>query len=703
MEYEGYLPPSTLRALADMRVALTCSQCREWMTDPRTLPCGHHFCEECARDVVSSKEYQGCGTCKMPCTLKDVVANVSLRKAIANVQRMCALADQIEVLRVAESAGSGAGSGAAASSANKKARVSFSPVEAAGAGGDADMGGAEAEGDERESAGSGTSDVTADTVPNTAPHVSQNGGGVPALSQGSTQGLTFHTGMTPVEARRADRLERAAREAGSGAGSAGTGSATHLALMGGRPGDGAPSMETLSGGLFRHRAGPAPRVIDDSPPPSLAPQTPQPPPPLPAARDAAWSPPSVRLVETYLSNTSHDGAVGAEEEGGETLPLGRAVTAESIHGDTPPGPTLPPSQSTPVFYPPPPVPWGGAAAFAASGRLMLCVTGIIPADKDSLSAAVDALRSSGVGVDVASSYGTEVTHLITATVPVSAAAQAAAAAAGYTGVTRSTKRTLKLCSGMLGGAWVLDAGWMHAVVAAGGWVPEGPWEVHAATAVPNNLVQGPRRCREAAQAGAPRMFAGLSFVVLGPLKDMGVPDLSALLVQGGGAVLGSGGYDIATNPPPPAFLAALPTRTLVIAALMNGGVTAPQLATLNRLFPSATQAAVVADAAKGRPCAPLLLDQMWVLNSISRAGPVDYMMYTTCGLPTTPLLPGSTALGRPAGASTAVPPATALVQRSINTGDAAGGGPAKPRISGAAFAPAAPPGGSGAGARPSSS
>ena len=119
----------------------------------------------------------------------------------------------------------------------------------------------------------------------------------------------------------------------------------------------------------------------------------------------------------------------------------------------------------------------GSPAGQQRGRpsgVFIMGTGLLEPDKAAIIKVVELLTIAGVEAAYLDAFdGTRMpTHVVTQT-----ATTPGRDAGGADRALRSCKRTLKMTQGMLCGAWVLDANWLHASVRAGALQPEPPFEV----------------------------------------------------------------------------------------------------------------------------------------------------------------------------------------------------------------------------------
>ena len=116
-------------------------------------------------------------------------------------------------------------------------------------------------------------------------------------------------------------------------------------------------------------------------------------------------------------------------------------------------------------------------------------------------------------------------------------ASASASSSASAGDPFTARRTIKYCCGVLSGAWVLTAAWIHDSLAAGKLLPEAAYEVRG-----DHVARGAARTSRLALAGgspAPRLFHGVCFLV-DPLELRPKGSAQALmhmLQTGGGQVL----------------------------------------------------------------------------------------------------------------------------------------------------------------------
>jgi len=184
---------------------------------------------------------------------------------------------------------------------------------------------------------------------------------------------------------------------------------------------------------------------------------------------------------------------------------------------------------------------------------------------------------------------------------------------GAGGGARVCKRTLKYAQGVLAGCWVVSDAWLAACVAAGARVPEAPFEICGDSAVPRG--GAPRRAREALAAGAPPLWAGLSFRLLEPLTPLKREDAAALLAVGGGAVLGEGGAVGARGAAAAAAMAVgKPPRTLCVLSMQPKHWAAAGGKGVAGAMPQHALGAVRAEC---RSAGVQAVDQLWVLDCVS--------------------------------------------------------------------------------------
>lgn len=90
---------TSIKYLQDLRTALLCpyEDCESetrMMENTVTLPCGHHFCYDCAIDSID--RYDGCTVCNFPCWGKDAKSNHTMNRMIEQVQKLSQLALAIQ-------------------------------------------------------------------------------------------------------------------------------------------------------------------------------------------------------------------------------------------------------------------------------------------------------------------------------------------------------------------------------------------------------------------------------------------------------------------------------------------------------------------------------------------------------------------------------------------------------------------------------
>eukprot|EP01062_Namystynia_karyoxenos_P034268 TRINITY_DN2512_c1_g1_i2.p1 TRINITY_DN2512_c1_g1~~TRINITY_DN2512_c1_g1_i2.p1 ORF type:complete len:716 (+),score=132.07 TRINITY_DN2512_c1_g1_i2:88-2148(+) len=83
------MPPPGLRVsikqLQSLLEPLRCPMCKGMLNDPHLLPCGHSFCDECARPVVDDFSMRKCPQCALPCDPADMRPARTLRNIIAGI------------------------------------------------------------------------------------------------------------------------------------------------------------------------------------------------------------------------------------------------------------------------------------------------------------------------------------------------------------------------------------------------------------------------------------------------------------------------------------------------------------------------------------------------------------------------------------------------------------------------------------------
>jgi len=83
-------PVLTEAAARELREALACAVCREWLDDPVCLSCGHLLCRVCAVSAFEVSSAPSCVVCRKA---------VSKRIAAANGRNA-----QVDLIRVVEAA-----------------------------------------------------------------------------------------------------------------------------------------------------------------------------------------------------------------------------------------------------------------------------------------------------------------------------------------------------------------------------------------------------------------------------------------------------------------------------------------------------------------------------------------------------------------------------------------------------------------------
>lgn len=118
------------------------------------------------------------------------------------------------------------------------------------------------------------------------------------------------------------------------------------------------------------------------------------------------------------------------------------------------------------------------------------------------------------------------------------AAQGARVTHVVTGLTDSSdahkaQRTLKYCSGVLSGAWVVSFEWVLESLAAREWVEESDYEMRGDT----HGAGAPKKARIALRKGSPRLFSGLRFCFAGDFTQPSRKDLQRVARIGGAEIL----------------------------------------------------------------------------------------------------------------------------------------------------------------------
>ena len=137
-------------------------------------------------------------------------------------------------------------------------------------------------------------------------------------------------------------------------------------------------------------------------------------------------------------------------------------------------------------------------------------------------------------------WSREVTHLIPATK--CGANCSTALSAGRTSTAgRHCGRTIKFCSAVLAGQWIVGAGWLEASSRLGAWADETEHEIEgdqqSIDEATGRGAGGPRIGRLRAAAAAPRLFEGLRFFLPGGFTKPSKVEVGRLLQLGGGQCL----------------------------------------------------------------------------------------------------------------------------------------------------------------------
>ena len=140
-------------------------------------------------------------------------------------------------------------------------------------------------------------------------------------------------------------------------------------------------------------------------------------------------------------------------------------------------------------------------------------------------------------------WSREVTHLIPATK--CGANCSTALSAGRTSTAgRHCGRTIKFCSAVLAGQWIVGAGWLEASSRLGAWAHETEHEIEgdhqSIDEATGRGAGGPRIGRLRAAAAAPRLFEGLRFFLPGGFTKPSKVEVGRLLQLGGGNVSSDG-------------------------------------------------------------------------------------------------------------------------------------------------------------------
>ena len=91
---------TSIKYLHELQNAVKCSyqECESttgMFENTVTLPCGHHFCSDCAIDGID--KYDGCTICHYPCWGKDAKPNYTLNRVIEHITTLTQLAKQIQL------------------------------------------------------------------------------------------------------------------------------------------------------------------------------------------------------------------------------------------------------------------------------------------------------------------------------------------------------------------------------------------------------------------------------------------------------------------------------------------------------------------------------------------------------------------------------------------------------------------------------
>lgn len=86
--------PNQKKSLEAFRSSIKCVWCKEMLCNPATMPCGHHYCYDCAE--VSLQKKNGCGICNHPFHRKDVGRDHKLNSIVEHVKQILEIAARAE-------------------------------------------------------------------------------------------------------------------------------------------------------------------------------------------------------------------------------------------------------------------------------------------------------------------------------------------------------------------------------------------------------------------------------------------------------------------------------------------------------------------------------------------------------------------------------------------------------------------------------
>lgn len=320
---------------------------------------------------------------------------------------------------------------------------------------------------------------------------------------------------------------------------------------------------------------------------------------------------------------------------------GCSTQQSAVLGQDPPPPPEPMSQPAPVMV-------GAAARGASTHSVVACCSVLTIEQRNTVRSALEVCSRQGWSTSMVDAFdASRVTHVVTAVEPVPASM---VAQAQKLGTSFYAKRTLKVLEGIVTGCWVVGPSWSTAVLQAGQYVAEEDHEVRAITKNDANWVAAPTRMRVAGSNGRVSPFLhGHHVALLTPLAEMKVNEMLELLKAGRATVaevpysaeeLGKaymqGGLAGALT-----YLKDLPEHALLLTSFRHVMHYPGVAAALAALFPPRkvrevcdSTAAFPLSAEPSRVLTPpcrIVVDQLWLLDSISRAVLLDYAFFSTPG------------------------------------------------------------------------